>query len=68
MPPPSGHTPSRLGQPRAGPPPGALVQGDDRLLVSVGVAESITGGEAVIATRLGRNEAHFLASALGAPS
>ncbi|WP_329237868.1 protein kinase [Streptomyces sp. NBC_01460] len=46
----------------------AIVQGDDRLLVSVGVVESITGGEAVIATRLGRNEAHFLASALGGPS
>ncbi|MFE6186111.1 protein kinase [Streptomyces sp. NPDC056465] len=46
----------------------AIVQGDDRLLVSVGVNESITGGEAVIATRLKRNEAHFLAGALGAPS
>lgn len=44
----------------------AVVQGDDRLLVKVRIIGSITGGEAVIATRLGRNQAAFLASALGA--
>ncbi|MGW0781183.1 protein kinase domain-containing protein [Streptomyces sp. NPDC002913] len=45
----------------------AVVQGDDRLLVRVGIAGPITGGEAVIATRLKENQAAFLASALGAP-
>lgn len=46
----------------------AIVQGEDRLLAKVTVIGRITGGEAVIATRLGRNEAHFLANVLGAPS
>ncbi|MGW1813735.1 SecDF P1 head subdomain-containing protein [Streptomyces sp. NPDC002125] len=44
----------------------AVVQGDDRLLVRVGIDGAITGGEATIATRLKKNQAAFLASALGA--
>ncbi|MFJ2703588.1 protein kinase [Streptomyces sp. NPDC087428] len=46
----------------------AIVQGEDRLLAKVAVIGRLTGGEAVIATRLGRNEARFLADALGARS
>ncbi|MFD6415145.1 protein kinase [Streptomyces sp. NPDC060194] len=50
------------------PPPTdavAIVQGDSRLIVRVAVATPISGGEAVIATGLGRNEARFLAEVLG---
>ncbi|MCR8942027.1 protein kinase [Streptomyces sp. OUCMDZ-4982] len=42
------------------PPPTnalAIVQGENRLLAKVAVIGRITGGDAVIATRLGRNEA-----------
>ncbi|MFD6645172.1 serine/threonine-protein kinase [Streptomyces bacillaris] len=51
------------------PPPTnalAIVQGENRLLAKVAVIGRITGGDAVIATRLGRNEARFLADVLGA--
>ncbi|MBT3100548.1 MULTISPECIES: serine/threonine-protein kinase [Streptomyces] len=51
------------------PPPTnalAIVQGENRLLAKVAVIGRITGGDAVIATRLGRNEARFLANVLGA--
>lgn len=46
----------------------AIVQGEGRLLAKVAVVGRITGSEVVIATRLGRNEAHFLAKVLGARS
>ncbi|TXS56468.1 serine/threonine-protein kinase [Streptomyces sp. t39] len=45
----------------------AVVQGEGRLLSNVMIKEPLTGGSAVIATRLGRNQARFLAEALGAP-
>ncbi|MGW7360263.1 protein kinase domain-containing protein [Streptomyces sp. NPDC054802] len=45
----------------------AVVQGDDRLLANVAIVEPLTSGNAVIASRLGRNEADFLARTLGAP-
>ncbi|UQA36055.1 hypothetical protein [Streptomyces sp. HNA39] len=51
------------------PPPTnalAIVQGENRLLAKVAVLDRLTGGDAVIATRLGRDEAHFLANVLGA--
>ncbi|MEU3267439.1 hypothetical protein [Streptomyces bacillaris] len=51
------------------PPPTnalAIVQGENRLLAKVAVLDRLTGGDAVIATRLGRNEARFLANVLGA--
>ncbi|MFF9634292.1 protein kinase [Streptomyces bacillaris] len=51
------------------PPPTnalAIVQGENRLLAKVAVIGRLTGGDAVIATRLGRNEARFLANVLGA--
>lgn len=51
------------------PPPAntlAIVQGEDRLLARVAVISRLTGGDAVIATKLGRNEARFLANVLGA--
>lgn len=51
------------------PPPAnalAIVQGEDRLLGRVVVISRLTGGDAVIATKLGRNEARFLAHVLGA--
>ncbi|WP_406447396.1 protein kinase [Streptomyces sp. NBC_00876] len=52
------------------PPTNALafVQGDDRLLARMAIGNRLTGGDAVIATELGRNEARFLAGALGAAS
>ncbi|MCX4451141.1 serine/threonine-protein kinase [Streptomyces sp. NBC_01789] len=46
----------------------AIVQGEGRLLARVAVIGRITGSEVVIATRLGRNEAQFLADVLGARS
>ncbi len=51
------------------PPPAnalAVVQGEDRLLGRFAVISRLTGGDAVIATKLGRNEARFLANVLGA--
>lgn len=45
----------------------AFVQGDNRLLASPAIIERLPGGNAVIAVRLGANEAEFLAKALGAP-
>ncbi|MFB8126325.1 protein kinase [Streptomyces bacillaris] len=51
------------------PPPTnalAIVQGENRLLAKVAVIGRLTGGDAVIATRLGRNEARSLANVLGA--
>ncbi|MFF3321363.1 protein kinase [Streptomyces sp. NPDC002889] len=45
----------------------AIVQGDNRLLASVAIRDPLTGGSAVFATRLRKNEARFLAQALGAP-
>ncbi|GGW44034.1 serine/threonine protein kinase [Streptomyces xantholiticus] len=45
----------------------AFVQGDKRLLASFVIASKLEGGTAIIAMRLGENEARFLAEALGAP-
>ncbi|MEI5034374.1 hypothetical protein RB201_21600 [Streptomyces sp. S1A(2023)] len=44
----------------------AIVQGENRLLARVAVLGRLAGGDAVIATKLGRNEARFLANVLGA--
>lgn len=44
----------------------AVVQGENRLLAKVAVLDRLAAGNAVIATRLGRNEARFLAHVLGA--
>ncbi|WDG27361.1 protein kinase [Streptomyces sp. CA-278952] len=44
----------------------AIVQGENRLLARVAVLGRLAGGDAVIATKLGHNEARFLANVLGA--
>lgn len=58
------------GQVAGRPVPGdqlAFVQGDKRLLAAPKIMERISGARMTIATALGRNEAEFLAKALGAP-